>query len=355
MAESAKETLRHFVVAVLSSTRGWISKIGEVWKARWFGYFLVAASICVLLWFSRHPPPSGIAVTAMAVVAGVMALRPEMSGWEKWFWLPLLLTFMFVEIKAINKDRKDQDDKFEGIVSGLQTTVNNSTAAVNTLTELIKEEHQHFDQTMAGIATGIQTQTGGDSFAFITLTAEPPGLSINMGNFAAPRRVPYFLVSITSHGKFPLRNLHATMMDDEGRLAAMEEYNRNPGGDPILAIQSSDTIFDFPYLRPQSSEAPNGDVEIIRLYPMTKSDSKRLTIAFRADNGDWVEALHMGRINGDWHQCLSVMGPTVRQAKHPFIYCDSDWLEGKALAEKDWSTAATPKKAGAHFLVSVKP
>jgi len=30
------------------------------------------------------------------------------------------------------------------------------------------------------------------------------------------------------------------------------------------------------------------------------------------------------------------MGPTIKQATHPFTYFDADYPEGKALAEKDW-------------------
>jgi hypothetical protein len=71
-------------------------------------------------------------------------------------------------------------------------------------------------------------------------------------------------------------------------------------------------------------------------YPLPKDDSKRLSIAFRSLNGYWDETLHLGLVNGKWRQCLSIMGPTAKQATRPFIYCDSDWPEGRALAEKDW-------------------
>ncbi len=69
---------------------------------------------------------------------------------------------------------------------------------------------------------------------------------------------------------------------------------------------------------------------------MPQGDSKQLTMNFSAPNGYWNEVLHLGRVSGIWHQCLSIMGPTIKQAMHPFIYCDSDWPEGKRVAEKDW-------------------
>ena len=77
-------------------------------------------------------------------------------------------------------------------------------------------------------------------------------------------------------------------------------------------------------------------------YALPKGESKRLSIAFRSLNGYWNETLHLGLVNGKWRQCLSVMGPTAQRAMRPFIYCDSNWPEGKREAEKDW--AVTPPK-----------
>jgi hypothetical protein len=197
------------------------------------------------------------------------------------------------------------------------------------------------DAIFAGVRDDIKMQTGGDSFAYITLTPEP-----GIVRFNNLPQIPegYFLVAITSHGKYPLRQVHATMMDDELRLAAMAEYNKHLNGNFMNVINSTDSEYEIPYLRPQSAEAPSGQVEAIGIHPLTQRDSNRLSIAFSSLNGYWSETLHMGRVNGIWHQCLSVMGPTVKQAKKAFIYCESDWPEGKALAEKDWQFKPAPKR-----------
>jgi hypothetical protein len=166
---------------------------------------------------------------------------------------------------------------------------------------------------------------------------------MHWNNFLAPRGEPYFAVSVSSHGKYPLRGTHAIMMDDERRLTAMEEYNKHPRGDWMEAINSADSEYEMPYLRPQSNEAPQGEVDVIGLYPTPLGDSKKLTVHFSAPNGYWNEVLHLGRVGGKWRQCLSVLGPTVGQTKHPFIYCDSDWPQGKKLAENDW-VFVPPKK-----------
>lgn len=117
----------------------------------------------------------------------------------------------------------------------------------------------------------------------------------------------------------------------------MQEYNKHPDGDWIKAIDSGDTGYRCLYLKPQSQEGPSGDVQVLGTYPFTKADSKRLTIAFGSLNGYWDEVLHLGLVNGQWRQCLSVIGPTMKQAKKPFIHCEPEWAEGRALAEKDWA------------------
>jgi hypothetical protein len=167
---------------------------------------------------------------------------------------------------------------------------------------------------------------------------ESPILTFN--GFSHPSG-PWMLISIASHGKYPLRDVHAVMTDVERQKAAIQAVNKNPGVDWSKsieeAIKSGDTRYHFSYLMPQSPEAPSGDVESIGAYDMPQGPRKNLSIHFGSLNGYWNEELHLGLVNGTWHQCLSVMGPTIRQVEHPFIWCDSEWPEGKALAEKDWA------------------
>jgi len=279
----------------------WTVKL--VWATFGFSF-----SLALFIWFAFSPPIPGVAIAALAVLAFVMTLvQPRKpSKREKIMWMMGAFALMFIEILAISHDRQMQESNFRVMLTGVEDS--------------------------------IKTQTGGDSFAFISFTAQQASsFEMRWNNFIAPRGMPYFVVSITSRGKYPLRGTHATMMDDERRLAAMQEYNRQPNGDFMQAINSADIEYQMPYLRPQSPEAPGGEVDIIGLYPMPEQASKRLTIAFAAPNGYWNEVLHLGRVNGAWHQCLSVMGPNVEQASHPFVYCDTaDWPEGKELADKDW-------------------
>jgi hypothetical protein len=320
-------------------------------KSNWFHFPIqIATSVWLIYWYS-HPPAPNKAVLALAAVAALMVLA-DMRPLHKAIYLVIIIALVFTENRSINKDRAD----FARDEAGRRQEENQKffdigTAITNNVQKLLEHSDSEFAKTMSrsdaimsGVVDSIKTQTGGNSFAFITFTAEPAQtFEMHWNDFAAPRGEPYFLVSVTSHGRYPLRGTHAIMTDDERRLAAMQEYNKHPNGDWIRAINSADSEYQIPYLRPQSNEAPQGEVDVIGIYPMEQTDSKRLSINFSAPNGYWNEVLHLGRVNGNWHQCVSVMGPTAKQVQHPFIYCDSDWPEGKKLAAKDW-VFTPPKK-----------
>ena len=329
----------------------------RIWRA------LSWLSLLVLLglgaWWMFYLPTVGKGGLFLAAGAVLMPLFWEKIGvFGRMSWIAMVFLLLGVEYRAIDKEHHDNEiaqqkslkaigDAFNGVVTDQRNSfadlIGKSDEAFKKTTE---QASAHFDATVnrsdrinAGVGDTIKTETGGNSFAYITFTPEPANVQFNQ--FPATSG-PQFLVSITSHGKYPLREIHATMMDDERRLAAMQEYNKHPDGDWMRAIQSGDTRYQYTYLRPQSPEGPTGDVELLGMYPFPKGDSSRLSIAFSRLNGYWNETLHLGRVNGTWHQCLSVMGPTVKQATNPFIYCDSGWPEGRALAEKDWPRLKRP-------------
>jgi hypothetical protein len=296
-------------------------------------------------------PPVGFFIAILAILGVLVPLirdTTRIGRREKAAWTFVMFLLVGLEIRTLYLDRADHDKKEaearEAQLKGFEKIGKGIEAAIQKSQDEFEATMERSGQIISGIGDTVKTQTGGDSFAFITLTAEPAqAFEMHWNNFLAPRGEPYFLVSVASHGKYPLRSTRAIMMDDERRLVAMQEYNKHPNGDWINAINSADTEYQMPYLRPQSAEAPQGEVDIIGLYSMPKGDSKKLTINFSAPNGYWNEVLHLSRVNDTWHQCLSVLGPTAKQAKHPFISCDSDWPEGKKLAEKDW-VFTPPKK-----------
>ena len=120
-------------------------------------------------------PPSGYAITAMAVIAGIMALRPEMHGREKFLWFAILLAFMVVEIRAINKDRRDQNGKFETIASGLKAAIDGIQGTVNEI-------------------------TGGDTYPMIVAVKVPGSSTRPLSIFAVGKNNLYSLtVSVIPH------------------------------------------------------------------------------------------------------------------------------------------------------------
>jgi hypothetical protein len=294
-------------------------------------------------------------------VAAFMALV-EMKPLHKALYFALIMALIFTENRAIDKDRHDfandeanrrttENTQFSNIGSSITDNVQKLLDSSDSkFRQTIQRENEHFavttkrsDAIFRGVIDTMKTQTGGDSFAYITFTPESGDLSITttptmtiLNAQSGPPVPDQFLVSIASHGKYPLREVNVWMKDAEQTAQAMLEYSKRPGSDFTKAVQAGDTNYQIRYLRPVSPESPTGDVKPLGLYPPSLSDAKDLDISFSSSNGYWNERLHLRKIDGKWHQALSVMGPTTRQVHHPFIYSDADYPEGKAIAEKDW-------------------
>jgi len=126
------------IIATVFAAPGRMAEIEHMWKKRWLGYSLIAASFALFTWVTWCLPPSGYGVVAMAVVAGIMAIRPEMGGWERSLWFVVLVCFAIVEIRAINHDREQAHGEFTEIVSGLKTSVDQGKTAIEGLETTIQ-------------------------------------------------------------------------------------------------------------------------------------------------------------------------------------------------------------------------
>jgi uncharacterized protein (DUF736 family) len=119
---------------------GILSKIEVIWKKPWFGKLLLVVAGVALLVSWLYPIPAGYSITAIAVVAATMALRErEMGGWERWLWFIVILFLAATEIRAINRDRRDQNDKFEATLTRLETTIQEGRTHYGSLKESIAE------------------------------------------------------------------------------------------------------------------------------------------------------------------------------------------------------------------------
>ncbi len=128
----------------------------EAWRHPRLGKILLGiGTVLVIFWVFRTPQPN-YSIIVMAVAAGLMALRPDMSGSEKWLWAFMLTAFAVVEVRAIRNDRaihdaeqaraaKEQADHFQSIADGI--------------TRSIATSDRHFDDTMSGVRSVIALET----------------------------------------------------------------------------------------------------------------------------------------------------------------------------------------------------
>jgi len=98
----------------------------RAWERPRLGWLLIVVAVgLVLFWFFK-PPPSGYAVIAMAVAAGLQSMRAKMRGGEKWLWAAIFTLFAFIEINAVNRDRDQQNDTFKKIGDGITKAIQQS-------------------------------------------------------------------------------------------------------------------------------------------------------------------------------------------------------------------------------------
>jgi hypothetical protein len=160
----------------------------------------------VWLW---HVPTAGYAITAMAGIASIMALRPDMRGREKFLWLFVLFVYMGVEIRAINHDQIDRNAKFEAIADGLKKAIETGTEAISLSQEQFKETTSQasaqFDATMNRAQENLNHMTGGDTYPLIDPIFIPVENTQNTFrlNISAMGSSPLFDINV-SLSKLPL-------------------------------------------------------------------------------------------------------------------------------------------------------
>src|ERR1700733_10989743 len=79
----------------------------QFWKSSVSGLVILGIAALVFGYWSWHIPSPGKAVPALAVLAAIMTFRADVGGLEKFVWMGVLFAFLFLELRAINKDRKE--------------------------------------------------------------------------------------------------------------------------------------------------------------------------------------------------------------------------------------------------------
>lgn len=83
--------------------------VDEVWNSKWFGWALVLALLVLWLYWRFNLPTQGKAIAALAVGAALMSWRTEAVGIEKTAWMLILFAFLYIELGAINRDKRNND------------------------------------------------------------------------------------------------------------------------------------------------------------------------------------------------------------------------------------------------------
>lgn len=75
-------------------------------RLQWFFYLAQLVAIAVIIrWWNNLPVP-GYAIGVLAVAAAVMSVHGRMRWWQKVTWMLIIGAFLFLEFRAIDKDRK---------------------------------------------------------------------------------------------------------------------------------------------------------------------------------------------------------------------------------------------------------
>ena len=155
----------------------WIA-FEKIWSRAWFGYIFIALAAFVWIRWYWHIPPPSYAVVVMGIAAGIMALRPDMRGGERWLWTVVLFAFAFLEFGAITEDRYKQDEKQK---AALKEEREQFGVIGKRIESAIQKSDEHFQSTMSrtevlvdqstALATlskeNIDAITGGDTYCWI--------------------------------------------------------------------------------------------------------------------------------------------------------------------------------------------
>jgi hypothetical protein len=110
---------------------GW-KTIDTAWNnSRVLAWMLVLAAMGLAVWATFCPRSPGVSIGLLALVAGVMSVRPKMHPAEKFTWVAVLIAFAILEVKAISKSdsdsaakRKEDLEQFSAISESLKDTFN---------------------------------------------------------------------------------------------------------------------------------------------------------------------------------------------------------------------------------------
>lgn len=158
--------------------------------------------------------------------------------------------------------------------------------------------------------------TGGDSFCYLVFVPETENT---------------FAMVAISKGKFPLRNVTATIVD----VREFEQAVRTKPTvylllHPSVSYRKSLTIGDLP------RESSHSGKELGDYTTNGTGDYRSFNIFFLAINGAWTELARMRRVNGRWVRAVKVVTSTAKSGKARVLFEHVDRGYPEKPSKIDW-------------------
>jgi hypothetical protein len=234
--------------------RTFISKMEDAWKnSKTLSWILVISGMALALWTSISPRSPGVSIGLLALVAGVMSVRPEMHFMEKCAWIILLITFTILEVRAISRNdqenkavRDQQNREFSDIAKGLKDSVSISQSQYDSTIG-------HVDgvlKTTQGVAEVAQKAlvniTGANSYPYVIPDTE----TLRKGSAGTPSPANGFTFGVINSGDQILTGLTVGVSKMKANGFADAGF-MTPISVPILAPRSRVMLPGF-IMRPEA-------------------------------------------------------------------------------------------------------
>jgi hypothetical protein len=300
-----------------------VQRSEELWKRPALGKALIFIASCFVVHWVWHVPPSNYSLIAMAVVAGLMALRQEMSGWERSVWAMILIVFAIIEIGAINHDNAIRDAAQR---QALQEEREHFGNIRDDIKQAIQQSQQQFTETMArsdaitkGLTEAIELETGGNSYIlfaigdpFLMRGVSGSHFARNGMHFDKPIDVMSASAIAGVVGKYPVHNVHVSISGPFGMC-----FDHDYG---TMAANELGRPREFPYLE----FIPNKKRQYFHISINGSNGNYYQNVLFLEFNGKWVWGSRLykgGSVKGKPIKMLTGKG-------FPKNYSDADWFKG---------------------------
>lgn len=265
----------------------------------WFHVPVQVAVAALWVYWYWHVPAPNKAALCLAAVAAIMALV-EMRPLHKALYFALIIGLLFVENRAIDKDRREfaeaeacrrQEENAEFSAIGTAITTN--------VQKLLDDSGIKFNKTMEEFGENIKTITGGNSFPIV----EVPLLPVDNAN--------KFRLILQVHGKYDLQDVQVEVAQlPEPGFGTPEWFQHTLAG-TNQNLQSA-------ALGNVSHTA--GKMIPIFIYPATDGSITEYSINVYSRNRATHEILRIRNNNGKWESSFKVIdskGNKVLQQSKP--------------------------------------